>query len=126
MGEMVVLLWIIHRRLGSLEAVNLAHSVLRIGVAAGLMAAAIFGFIRGLPATDPLVITVGGIGIGAVVYVGITILAGSDESGAVVRLVQRHHTSRANGPHPPGPPLPNLGEGGTELPSPSEPGSTGA
>ncbi|MFQ5855743.1 MAG: murein biosynthesis integral membrane protein MurJ [Anaerolineae bacterium] len=87
-GEMAVLVWIMHRRLGGIDAYRLAGSALRIALAASLMAAAIFSFARGLPAADPLWVTVGAISIGAVLYVGVTILIGSHEIGAVLRLAQ--------------------------------------
>ncbi len=92
-GEMTVLLWLMRRRLGDMDAQRLASSGLRIVVAAGLMAAALLSFTRGLPATDPLLIIVGGVGIGSVLYVGITMLVGSDEIGAVLRLIQRRRVS---------------------------------
>ncbi|MFQ5593990.1 MAG: murein biosynthesis integral membrane protein MurJ [Anaerolineae bacterium] len=88
-GEMVVLVWLMRRRLSSLAVSQLAGPVLRIAVAAGLMAAALFGFTRGLPGVDPLLATAGGISIGVVLYVGITALAGSEEVGAVLRLLDR-------------------------------------
>jgi len=90
-GEMAVLMWLMRRRLGSLDVSRLAGSVLRILVATGLMAAALFSFSRGLPGADPLLVTAGGISIGFVLYVGITALAGSDEVGAVLRLMERRH-----------------------------------
>lgn len=80
-GEMVVLVWLMRRRLGSLAGPRLANTVLRIGIAAGLMAATVHSFTRGLPAADPLLLTGGAIGIGAVLYVGVTILIGPDEVG---------------------------------------------
>lgn len=92
-GEMTLLMWLMRRRLGNLDASRLANSLLRIVVAAGLMAAALFSFTRGLPAADPLLVTVGGIGIGVVLYVGVTILAGSDEIGAVFHLVERRRVT---------------------------------
>ncbi|MFQ5343581.1 MAG: murein biosynthesis integral membrane protein MurJ, partial [Anaerolineae bacterium] len=88
-GEMAVLMWLMRRRLGSLDVSRLVGSVLRILVAAGLMAAALFSFSRGLPGADPLLVTAGGIIIGVVLYVGITALAGSDEVSAVLRLMER-------------------------------------
>ncbi|RME46475.1 MAG: hypothetical protein D6791_08180 [Chloroflexi bacterium] len=95
-GEMLVLLWLMRRRLGTIDAPRLASSGLRILLAAGLMAAVLLSFTRGLPAVDPLVITFGGISIGAVLYIGVTMLVGSDEINAVLRLVQR----RASEPYP--------------------------
>lgn len=88
-GEMAVLTWVLNGRLKGVDVGRLAGSVLRILVAAGLMAAAIFGFARGLPATDPLLLTAGAITIGVVLYVGVTILIGSDEIGVVLRLLRR-------------------------------------
>lgn len=87
-GEMAVLMWAMHSRLGGIGASRLANSVVRIVMASGLMAAAVFSFARGLPAADPLGVTAGAIGIGAVLYVGVTILVGSDEIGTVLGLVQ--------------------------------------
>ncbi len=87
--EMAVLMWLMHRRLGSLDARRLVNSVVRIGLAAGLMAATLFSFARGRPAADPLLITVGGVSIGTVLYVGVTFLVGSDEISAVLRVAQR-------------------------------------
>ncbi len=95
-GEMLVLLWLMRRRLGTIDALRLASSGLRIVLAAGLMAAVLLSFTRGLPAVDPLAITFGGIGIGAVLYIGVTMLVGSDEINAVLRLVQH----RASEPYP--------------------------
>lgn len=87
-SEMAVLVWVIHRRLGSVDASEMVASMLRIIVAAGVMAVAVLGFARSLPTTDPLQVVIGGIGLGAAVYVGVSILLGSNELGAVLQLVR--------------------------------------
>jgi len=92
-SEMGVLMWIMRRRLGSIDMARLTDSVLRIMLAAGLMAAAIVSFARGAPDADPLLLTAGAIGIGAVLYVGVTVLIGSDEIAWVVRIVQRRRAT---------------------------------
>lgn len=88
-GEMAILVWIIHRRLSGVDVRRFAGTVVRIAVAAGLMAATIFGFAEGLPASDPLLTTAGAISVGVVLYVGVTILIGSEEVEALLRLVKR-------------------------------------
>lgn len=88
-GEMAILMWIINQRLGRADVQQLASSTARIVLAAALMAATIFGFARGLPASDPLLVSIGGVGVGAVLYFCITVLMGSDEVRTAVTLVRR-------------------------------------
>jgi putative peptidoglycan lipid II flippase len=93
--EMLLLLWLLHRRMGGLEVSVLGASVVRNALAAALMALAVWGGLRGLQtmgldATLTLwLAALGGIALAVVSYGVATLLLGSGEARWLLGLVRR-------------------------------------
>lgn len=93
--EMVVLLWLLARRMGGIDGARLVDAVLRNGAAALLMGGALWWWVaRGaafLPAgvTGVWLTALGGLLLGVVVYAGGALLLRSRELAPVVAMVGR-------------------------------------
>ncbi len=96
-GEMLILGWILNQRLQGMDTRRILISVARIGLGTALMAGTVYGFARGLPGSDPLVLTGGAVLIGGVLYGGVTLLLGCEEVTAVARLVRRRESRDPKG-----------------------------
>jgi putative peptidoglycan lipid II flippase len=96
-AEMIVLAWLMRRRLGDLDLRRIGSSLVRIGLASGLMAAGIGVLTRRLSGVDSLLSTVLAILVGGAVYLLATLLLGSDEINAILRLARRTTSSTSQG-----------------------------
>jgi len=86
-GELAALLWAIRPRLGGLEGTRLLPACRRMVLAAGMMGL-VLSLISGRMDGAPLVAAGGGLGLGVVVYLGVSWVLGARELRAVWRRVQ--------------------------------------
>lgn len=91
-AEMIVLAWLMRRRLGDLDLRRISGSLVRIGLASGLMAASIGMLTRRITGVDSLVSTALAIVVGSAIYLLATVLLGSNEVNAILRLARRTTT----------------------------------
>ena len=72
--EMVFLLWLLRRRMGGLDGRRLAGTLIRSVAAAGVMAGALWLWLAwpGSDASAAWLVALGGIALGAVVYLGVS------------------------------------------------------
>jgi putative peptidoglycan lipid II flippase len=87
--EFSILLWMIRRRLGGLEGVQSLTAVAKSGAATLVMGGALWGFQSLLPNLGTIPLSFGGIGLGALVYLGVTIALRAEEPKAALRLLRR-------------------------------------
>jgi putative peptidoglycan lipid II flippase len=87
--EMIGLLVIIHRRLHGLEGRRIAVSLARIGAAAAAMGITVWGFVRIAGDRIVLIRGIGGIFLGAVVYLALTAILRSEEVGMLRQALRR-------------------------------------
>jgi len=66
--EMVVMLWLLARRLGGLEGRRVASAALRSLLVSAIMAPALSGLLAGWPAGQPWLLSIGGMALGGVFY----------------------------------------------------------
>jgi len=87
-GELAALLWAIHSRLGGLEGERFLPACWRMALAAGVM-----GFVLSLISEriggGPLVVAGASLGLGLVVYLGMSWVLGARDLRAMWRLIQR-------------------------------------
>ncbi len=87
--EAAVLLVLIRRRLDGLGGERTLTAVAKSGLAALAMGAALLGWQAALPDAGSLVLGVGGVVLGAMVYLGAALLLRMDELPAITRIVRR-------------------------------------
>jgi putative peptidoglycan lipid II flippase len=85
--QVVILLFVARRRLGSIEGRALGASLARTVIASAVMAAAVLGFRALAPSTSLVVGGVGGLLVGAVSFVVAAVLLRSEEIRALPRLL---------------------------------------
>lgn len=87
--EMVFLLWLLRRRMGGLDAQRLAGTLMRSVAAAGVMAGALWLWMTWLAndASAAWLVALGGIALGAAVYLAVSIVLRSDELREARRLL---------------------------------------
>ncbi len=85
--QVVVLLLVARRRLGGIKGRALGVSLLRTVLAAALMGAAVVGFCALLPNAGRVVIGVGGLAVGAMVYLLAALILGSEEVRGLLRML---------------------------------------
>ena len=88
--ELIALLWAIRPRLQGLEERRFLPSCWRMILAAGVMGL-VLSFVSGRIGSSPLVVGAGSVGLGFVVYGGLSWALGARELKKVWRLVQREH-----------------------------------
>lgn len=88
-GEMLTLGWLMHRRLRGIDGARIAAALARTALGTLLMAVTVARLVEGMPHADPLLLTGGGILVGGVLYVGVTLLLGAEEPVAIVLLRRR-------------------------------------
>ena len=96
--EMTLLLLILRRRLGGLDGRRMANSLLRLGVAAAVMGAAVSWLVHLLATAPPWL--GGGLGIvaGVVIYGGLSLALRAPEPQAVWSMVRRRKAPGQDGP----------------------------
>jgi len=87
-GELAALLWAIRPRLGGLEGARFLPACRRMVLAAGTMGL-VLSLMSGRIGGGPLVVAGGSMGLGIVVYVGVSWMLGADDLRAVWGLVQQ-------------------------------------
>ncbi|MFQ5855869.1 MAG: murein biosynthesis integral membrane protein MurJ [Anaerolineae bacterium] len=90
--EASILLWIGRGRLGGLEVGRILDGLVRIGLAALVMGAAIIGLQRRLPYSSPLVIGATGLALGGLIYLAAILALGLHEARTLPKLVLRRLT----------------------------------
>ncbi len=85
--EVILMLFIAHRRIGGVDAGNIANTLIRTLLAAGLMGLAVVGFFTIFNQLSPVFIILGGGVIGLTVYLGAGLLLRVDEIRLLPRLI---------------------------------------
>jgi len=96
-AEMTILLLILRRRLGGLEGRRLASSMLRFGVAAAVMGAAVGWLLHLLAAAPPWLSSSLGILVGLAIYGGLSLAFRAPEPQAVWGLIRRRRALPRSG-----------------------------
>jgi putative peptidoglycan lipid II flippase len=96
--ELGLLLGLMARRMGGLQLPKMFRSVVKAGIAAAVMAAALWGWQAASHGVSALVEGAGGVVVGGIVYLVAALLLGADEPRAVLGLVmaRRRASARSN------------------------------
>lgn len=92
-GEMIALLWLMRGRLKGLDGRRLGLSLLRTGIACGLMAMVLLGWLRGMDGANVLLVAGGGILLGGVTFLGTAFLLQAEELQNIPALIRRTEPS---------------------------------
>ncbi len=97
--EMLILVWLLRRRMGGIDGKALGASVVRNALAASIMGLTLWGWLRWLagsafavdllPSLLPWVSALGGLAIAIVAYLGVSLLLKSEELKPVLALLAR-------------------------------------
>jgi putative peptidoglycan lipid II flippase len=94
--ESGILLWILRRRLGGLGLERSAKALAAISIAGAAMAASLWAWIEVLPLASPFLVGLGGIAVGAGVYLATAALLRLEELQLVFTLLKRIRNRRSS------------------------------
>ena len=102
--EMLVLLWLLRKRLGGIDSRSVGSTLLRSIAGAGVMAIILKLWVQQgpifPPALENLIVAIGGIMLGIITYCLVSWLLRSEELSLVLAMVRSRGKSRAAAPKP--------------------------